>query len=82
MMPLSPQRENERMEEMERLDREEFDSAISEEKDAERPAGYQGLPTVSNPGARGGGVNYGGGSQEAKEAREKAASRRGESSSG
>jgi hypothetical protein len=62
-------------EEVERMDRAAFNAATDESKDAERPAGDQGLPTVSNPGARMG-VNYGGGSQEAKDAREKAASRR------
>jgi hypothetical protein len=56
---------------IERLENE----ACDDSKEAERPAGNQALPTVSNPGARGG-VNYGGGSQEAKDAREKAASRR------
>jgi hypothetical protein len=40
-------------------------AAADESKGDERPAGDQGLPTVSNPGARMG-VNYGGGSQEAK----------------
>ena len=55
MPPLGP-------EEVARLEQEacgaateSFNSTISEEKDDERPAGNQGLPIVSNPGARGGG---------------------------
>ena len=59
-------------EDFEREEDQDFDDS----KEAERPAGNQALPTVSNPGARGGCVNYGGGSQEAKDAREKSASRR------
>ena len=71
-----------RQEEEARLEQEERDAAnrslnstASEEKDDERPAGGKGLPTVNNPFARGE-VNYGGGSQEAKGAKEKSASRR------
>jgi hypothetical protein len=37
-------------EELERMEQ----AAIDGSKDEERPAGDQGLPTVSNPGARGG----------------------------
>ena len=33
---------------------ESFNSTTSEEKEDERPAGNQGLPIASNPGARGG----------------------------
>jgi hypothetical protein len=60
-------------EKIEREEGQDFDDS----KEAERPAGNQdnqALPTASNPGARGG-VNYGGGSQGAKDAREKSASR-------
>jgi hypothetical protein len=85
MMPLSPQAGiggSLGREELERMEQEACDAAGDESKDDERPAGDQDLPTVSNPGARGG-VNYGGGSQEAKDAREKQRPRAGgESSSG
>jgi hypothetical protein len=48
---------------------QEFDDS----KEAERPVVDQALPIASTPGARGG-VNYGNGSQAAKDAREKSAS--------
>jgi hypothetical protein len=50
---------------------QEFDDS----KEAERPAGDRGLPSVSTPGAMEG-VNFGDGSQASKDAREKSARRR------